>query len=500
MNSDADAASASPSGDPPGNDVPTDDVSTPSGDLVVVANRLPVHRSCLASPWETSPGGLVSALMPILREHHGVWIGWAGSLEAASEPFSHEGLFNVPVPISPDEVENYYEGFSNSSLWPLYHDACQTPHYHRHWWNPYVQVNRRFAEKAAECAAPHARVLVQDYHLQLVPGMLRELRPDLRIGFFLHIPFPPVELFAQLPWRQQILEGLLGADVVGFQTRAGAQNFIRLVNRYTSHRGVGQAIMVGQRHVQAREFPISIDVERFEALARDPAIKDRAQEIRAELGEHRTILLGVDRLDYTKGIDLRLRAVDELLGSGRHSVNDLVLVQVSVPSRESVDEYVEVRSRVEKLVGQINGEHGEVGQAPVHYLRRNLPIEELVANYMAADVMLVTPFRDGMNLVAKEYIACRLDDTGVLVLSEFTGAARELDRAVLVNPHDIDGMAQAIDRAIAMSKTEQARRVRSMRQKIRRRTVFDWANDFLGAVDSASSFSMAAGGVTRESS
>jgi len=293
---------------------------------------------------------------------------------------------------------------------------------------------------------------------------------------------------------------LLGADVVGFQTRAGAQNFIRLVNRYTSHRGVGQAIMVGQRHVQAREFPISIDFDRFEQLAQDPAIIDRAEEIRAEVGEHRTILLGVDRLDYTKGIDLRLRAVDELLKSDRHTVNDLALVQVSVPSRESVDEYVEVRSRIEELVGQINGAHGEVGQMPVHYLRRNLPIEELVANYLAADVMLVTPFRDGMNLVAKEYIACRLHDTGVLVLSEFTGAARELDRAVLVNPHDIDGMASAIERAITMTKTEQARRIRSMRQKIRRRTVFDWANDFLGAVDAASSFSMTAGGGTRDTS
>lgn len=492
--------SADRSRDKPSDDVQNDDSQHGNGDLVVVANRLPVHRSCPESPWETSPGGLVSALMPILREHHGVWIGWAGSLEAASDPFSHEGLFNVPVPISPDEVENYYEGFSNSSLWPLYHDACQPPHYHRHWWNPYVKVNRRFAERTAECAAPNARVLVQDYHLQLVPGMLRELRPDLRIGFFLHIPFPPVELFAQLPWRQQILEGLLGADVVGFQTRAGAQNFIRLVNRYTSHRGVGQAIMVGQRHVQAREFPISIDFDRFEQLAQDPAIIDRAEEIRAEVGEHRTILLGVDRLDYTKGIDLRLRAVDELLKSDRHTVNDLALVQVSVPSRESVDEYVEVRSRIEELVGQINGAHGEVGQMPVHYLRRNLPIEELVANYLAADVMLVTPFRDGMNLVAKEYIACRLHDTGVLVLSEFTGAARELDRAVLVNPHDIDGMASAIERAITMTKTEQARRIRSMRQKIRRRTVFDWANDFLGAVDAASSFSMTAGGGTRDTS
>jgi trehalose 6-phosphate synthase len=454
-------------------------------DLVVVANRLPVHRSSPTAPWETSPGGLVSALMPILREHTGIWVGWAGTAEAATEPFVHDGLSAVPVPISPDEVRDYYEGFANSTLWPLYHDACQTPQFHRHWWRSYVAVNRRFAEMAARHAADHARVLVQDYHLQLVPGMLREMRPDLRIGFFLHIPFPPQELFAQLPWRQRILEGLLGADVVGFQTKVGAQNFVRLVNRFTPHRGVGHAITVDGRHVEAREFPISIDVDRIESLAADPAIAAKAREIREEVGGGRTVLLGVDRLDYTKGIDNRLRAFSELLASGRHDVDDIVLIQISVPSRESVDEYVEIRNRVEKLVGQINGEFGEVGASPVHYLRRNLPLDELVAHYLAADVMLVTPIRDGMNLVAKEYCASRLDDSGALVLSEFTGAAAELDRAILVNPHDVDGMAAAFEQAIVMPKAERTRRMRSLRQRIRRRTVYDWATDFLGAVDQA---------------
>ena len=454
-------------------------------DLVVVANRLPVHRSSPTAPWETSPGGLVSALMPILREHTGIWVGWAGTAEAATEPFLHDGLSAVPVPISPEEVRDYYEGFANSTLWPLYHDACQTPQFHRHWWRSYVAVNRRFAEMAARHAADHARVLVQDYHLQLVPGMLREMRPDLRIGFFLHIPFPPQELFAQLPWRQRILEGLLGADVVGFQTKVGAQNFVRLVNRFTPHRGVGHAITVDGRHVEAREFPISIDVDRIESLAADPAIVAKAREIREEVGGGHTVLLGVDRLDYTKGIDNRLRAFSELLASGRHDVDDIVLIQISVPSRESVDEYVEIRNRVEKLVGQINGEFGEVGASPVHYLRRNLPLDELVAHYLAADVMLVTPIRDGMNLVAKEYCASRLDDSGALVLSEFTGAAAELDRAILVNPHDVDGMAAAFEQAIVMPKAERTRRMRSLRQRIRRRTVYDWATDFLGAVDQA---------------
>jgi trehalose-6-phosphate synthase len=232
----------------------------------------------------------------------------------------------------------------------------------------------------------------------------------------------------------------------------------------------------------AREYPISIDYDRIQQLATNPQIVARSQEIRKELGENRTIMLGVDRLDYTKGIDQRIRAVYEIFKAGRHTVKDLVLVQVSVPSRESVDEYIEVRDRIEKLVGHIDGEFGTVGAVPVHYLRRSLPIEELVAYYLAADVMLVTPFRDGMNLVAKEYVACRRDDTGVLVLSEFTGSAVELDRAVLVNPHDIDGMAATIERAIAMPPAEQARRMRSLRQRVRKRTVYTWASDFTRAL------------------
>ena len=453
------------------------------GELVVVANRLPVHRT--DSGWETSPGGLVSALMPILQRRRGVWVGWAGTATSEPAAFTHDGLYNVPVPLSEEEVRDYYEGFSNSTLWPLYHDACQQPQFHRHWWRPYVAVNERFAEIAAREAAPGANVLVQDYHLQLVPGMLRQARPDLRIGFFLHIPFPPVELFAQLPWRQRILEGLLGADVVGFQSRNGAQNFNRLVNRYTQYRGVGSSIDVEGRPVQVREFPISIDYKKIERLASDPATIQRAAEIRAELGENRTVMLGVDRLDYTKGIDQRLRALHEILRAGRHTVRDLVLVQVSVPSREKVDEYIEIRERIETLVGHINGEFGDVGKMPVHYLRRSLPLEELVAYYVAADVMLVTPLRDGMNLVAKEYCASRRDDTGVLVLSEFTGSANELERAVLVNPHDIDGMAATIERAIAMPRAEQVRRMRSLRQRVRKRTVYDWADDFTAVLAAA---------------
>ncbi|MFG0325974.1 MAG: trehalose-6-phosphate synthase [Phycisphaerales bacterium JB037] len=464
----------------------------PQSDLVIAANRLPVHRSSPEHGWETSPGGLVSALLPILRRDRGVWVGWGGSTGSVIDPFEHDGFACAPVELSERELEEYYAGFSNRTLWPLYHDACQQPEFRRRWWHTYVEINRRFAHAISESAAPGAKVLVQDYHLQLVPGMLRELRSDVRIGFFLHIPFPPTELFAQLPWRSRILEGLLGADVVGFQTRSGAQNFQRLVGRYTGHRPQGGAVRIGDRWVQARAFPISIDVKRFEELAARPEIRARAQEIRRDLGEDRTILLGVDRLDYTKGIDIRLRALQDLLASGRRTVDDIVMVQISVPSRELVEDYVDLRSRVEELVGKINGNHAKVGRIPVHYLRRSLPIEELVPHYVAADVMVVTPLRDGMNLVAKEYVACRRENTGVLVLSEFAGAARELRDALLVNPHDIDGMSEAFARAAEMPPEQQQRRMRAMRRRIRRRTVYDWVDEFMGAVEESSA-SRAAG-------
>ncbi|MEM1165775.1 MAG: trehalose-6-phosphate synthase [Planctomycetota bacterium] len=451
-------------------------------DLVILANRLPVHRAKARDGWEVSPGGLVSALLPTLTRQTGVWVGWAGGTGTPPAPFEHEGFWNVAVELSESEFDNYYGGFSNRTLWPLYHDACRPPLYHRRWWGPYLEVNKRFAEAASEVAAKGAVVLVQDYHLQMVPGMLRELRPDLRIGFFLHIPFPPVELFMQLPWRSQLVEGLLGADVIGFQTKQAAQNFIRLGQRLVGAKASRSVIEHKGRKSRAEAFPISIDVERLESLCRDPKVIARAAQVRHRLGNDRKILLGVDRLDYTKGIDIRLRSMYDLLAKGTKTIDEAVLIQVSVPSREDVDEYIELRSAVEELVGQTNGEFSEVGRMAVHYLRRSLPIDELAAFYLAADVMLVTPLRDGMNLVAKEYVACRLEDTGSLVLSEFTGAAHELDRAILVNPHDVDGMAAGIAQALDMTLPEQQRRMKAMRTKVKRNTVFDWADRFVGAL------------------
>jgi trehalose 6-phosphate synthase len=410
-------------------------------------------------------------------------VGWPGLADAEAEPFEDDGLQLHPVTLSTDDVENYYEGFSNDTLWPLYHDVVAPPSYHRHWWQAYVQVNERFAAATAEVAAEGATVWVQDYQLQLVPGMLRELRPDLRIGFFLHIPFPPVELFIQLPWREQIVRGLLGADLIGFHTPGGARNFRQLSTRLAGATAAGHGdVAFRGRTVKLGAFPISIDYQALDDMSRKPEVVARAAEIRHELGDPRHLLLGVDRLDYTKGIDVRLRAFEELLGEERVSADDTMFLQIATPSRERVEHYIRLRAEIEQTVGRINGDYSRIGRPPVHYLHQSLPRDELTAFYLAADVMLVTPLRDGMNLVAKEYIASRHDDAGVLVLSEFTGAARELTSALLVNPHDINGVKAAVVQALEMPRDEARRRMKTLRRHVKRHDVDRWARSFLDAL------------------
>jgi trehalose 6-phosphate synthase len=466
-------------------------------DFVVVANRLPIDMERLAdgtTTWKRSPGGLVTALEPLLRRRRGAWIGWPGIVDADEDPIVAEDLRLHPVRLSADDVAQYYEGFSNATLWPLYHDVIVKPIYHRQWWDRYAEVNYRFAEATSRAAARGATVWVQDYQLQLVPKMLRELRPDLTIGFFLHIPFPPVELFMQLPWRTEIIEGLLGADLVGFHLPGGAQNFVflsrRLVGANTSRGAVGVRsrfgeVDLGSRTVRAGAFPISIDSAELDQKARDRSVRRRAREIRAELGNPRKVLLGVDRLDYTKGIDVRLKAFNELLAEGRAKREDTVLVQLATPSRERVESYQILRSDIERQVGHINGEYGEVGHPVVHYIHRPVPREELVAFFVAADVMLVTPLRDGMNLVAKEYVACRSDLGGALVLSEFTGAAAELHQAYLVNPHDTERVKDAIEAALNQPVEEGRRRMRALRRQVLTHDVDRWARSFLDALAEA---------------
>ena len=465
-------------------------------DFVVVANRLPIDMERLpdgSTTWKRSPGGLVTALEPLLRQRRGAWIGWPGIADVDEDPIEQDDMFLCPVQLSADDVANYYEGFSNATLWPLYHDVIVKPIYHREWWDAYVAVNRRFAEATAKYAAEGATVWVQDYQLQLVPKMLRMLRPDLTIGFFLHIPFPPVELFMQMPWRTEITEGLLGSDLVGFHLPGGAQNFMilarRLVGANTSRGTVGVRskfgeVDVGFRTVKVGAFPISIDSTALDQQARSRAIRQRALEIRSELGNPRKILLGVDRLDYTKGIDVRLRAFSELLAEHRAKRDDTVLVQLATPSRERVESYIEMREDIERQVGHINGEYAEIGHPLVHYIHRPVPRDELIAFFVAADVMLVTPLRDGMNLVAKEYVACRSDLGGALVLSEFTGAAAELRQAYLTNPHHLEGVKDAIEAALNQTPEEGRRRMRALRRQVLAHDVDRWARSFLEALAS----------------
>jgi trehalose 6-phosphate synthase len=457
--------------------------SSGSADLVIVANRLPVDRVTLADGtpgWRRSPGGLVSAIEPVMRANDGTWIGWPGGTESDLEPFEDEGLHLVPMTMTQEEIENFYEGFSNATLWPLYHDVVAKPEFHREWWDAYVSVNQRFAEKAAEIASEGATVWVHDYQLQLVPQMLRELRPDLRIGFYLHIPFPPAELFQQLPWRRQILEGLLGADLVGFQLSGASQNFVRLVRQRVGHKTHRDLVYLPDgRTVKAAAFPISIDAAGFEELARSEEVGARADEIREQLGSPRKIFLGIDRLDYTKGIYARLRAFSELIAEGELDVEDAVFVQVATPSREQVEQYRILRDDIDRLVGRINGDLGRIGRPAISYMHSSFPREEMAALYRAADVMVVTPYRDGMNLVAKEYVACRFDNDGALVLSEFAGAAEELRQAWLINPYDINGMKSALLEAFRADEREVTRRMKAMRKTVSQNDVAAWADSFL---------------------
>ena len=347
------------------------DPSPPAGNrpIVVAANRLPVMRT--ADGWTASPGGLVRALLPMLRATGGTWVGWTGNADDDADPFTVDGVDLQPVPISREEVELYYEGFSNDGLWPLYHDALRESTYDGEQWDAYVAVNERFAVKLADIAPPGAMVWIHDYQLQLVPAMLRERRSDVTIGFFLHIPFPPLELFSRLPWRNEILEGLLGCDLLGFQRPMNSMNFAACARQFLDRDEFDDVIENPEHHTHLGVFPISIDVAEVEEIAAGRASRQRTSQIRTRLGDPEVILLGVDRLDYTKGIGLRLRAFAALLESGELDPGQHVMVQVATPTREAVEHYQDERHEIERLVGAINGRY-----SPHRAPRRPLPVPD----------------------------------------------------------------------------------------------------------------------------
>jgi trehalose 6-phosphate synthase len=453
--------------------------------LVVLANRLPVTKS--RGGWAPAAGGLVTALQPLLAERPGTWIGWDGG--AHDVPRQIEGLAAElrPVELSRREVEDYYHGFSNRTLWPLLHGAVEQPVFERRWWHAYRAVNERFAAAPLPQGSP--LLWVHDYHLLLAPRLLRERAPEVPIGFFLHVPFPAPELYARLPWRTRLLDGLLGADLVAFHTEEYRDNFARSCARLRDDVSVdGDALVLADgRRVRTAAHPISIDAAAFAAEAAGPRVERSLAALRRQFAGRR-VLLGVDRLDYTKGIIERLRAIELLLELRPEHRGRLAFVQIAVPSRGEVREYRELRSAVEELVGRINGRFTEPGQdVPVHYLYRGITRERLLAYYRLADVALVTPLRDGMNLVAKEFVVAQgaADGAGVLILSEFTGAAEQLRGSLLCNPFDLDGTVGTIELALELEEDDRRGRIERLSATVHEQDVFWWARHELDAIEDA---------------
>ena len=460
--------------------------AAPQSSFVVVSNRLPVDRVVDhqgREAWSTTPGGLVAALQPVMADREAAWVGWPGQAEVSVPAFSSGSTWYHPVTISATDLEGYYEGFSNSTLWPLYHDAIVAPDYQLSWWESYQRVTSAFADRVVDIAASGATVWVHDYQLQLLPQMLRERRPDLTIGYFHHIPFPPVALLSEMPWCREILDGLLGADLVGCQRPGDAANLREAASDLLG-------LEVSQHAVWARDgrlvavdaFPISLDARSIDELASRAEVATRARQIREELGNPRHLFLGVDRLDYTKGIGHRLATFEELLREGELQADTSVFVQLASPSRESVAQYQRLREDIEAQVTRINDTFGAPERPAVVYRNQNIARDEMMAYYRAADVMVVSPLRDGMNLVAKEFVATRRDESGVLVLSEFTGAADELTEALLVDPTDLLAMKRAFMVAATMSPEEQQRRMHALRETVFHRDVTVWAREYLAAL------------------
>jgi len=479
-----------------GKEVSVTDAATVSAPpLVAVSNRLPVERG--RAGWRPTAGGLVSALRPALEARGGAWVGWDGG--ASGLPRRVEGLEVELCPLDLDRptVDGYYHGFSNRTLWPLLHGLVEQPLFERRWWDAYSRANERFAAAALDRVRRRGDALlwVHDYHLMLVPALLRRHTGDCPIGFFLHVPFPAPELFARLPWRERLIDGLLGADVIAFHTEEYRDNFVRTCLRLRRDvtRDEGRLRLPDGRTVVTAARPISIDAG---ALARDatPAVERSLATLRRQFATRR-ILLGVDRLDYTKGILERLHAIELLLEQQPQLRRSLAVVQIAVPSRGEVREYRELRRQVEAEVGRINGRFTEpAADVPVHYLFRGVRHDRLLAYYRLADVCLVT-LRDGMNLVAKEFVAAQdaADGTGVLVLSEFTGAAEELHEALSCNPFDVEGLAGTIELALELNEEDRRRRLARMAATVRGHDVFAWAQQEISALERAGSHGIRAG-------
>jgi trehalose 6-phosphate synthase/phosphatase len=467
--------------------------------IIVVSNRLPVG---IQTGDDGEPhmvpgsGGLVTAMSSVLRGRRGRWLGWTGSTDAVASPHEIEALGRElgydleAVALTEEEVSGFYEGFANDVIWPLFHDLSGHCNFDSSRWPIYEEVNDKFARAVAESSTEADYVWVHDYQLMLVAQSLHRLGVQRRLGFFLHIPFPPLDVFIKLPWRQEILEGLLHFDLLGFQTDRDVRNFVQCVRHRIEGIEIERSealtrLRIGDRVVRIGTFPISIDYADFLRRSVDDHVSELVARVRMKLPS-RALVLGLDRLDYTKGIPNRLEAFDTALRLYPELRGKVTLLQIVVPSRTGVGEYQHLKDEIDRLVGRVNGDYAAAGWTPIQYIFRRLEPTELLAYYRACDVALITPLKDGMNLVCKEYCACSLEDDGVLILSEFAGAAAELDiGALLVNPYDTDAVAEAIRTAITMPETERRARMQRLRAHIRHHNVARWSERFLAAAAEA---------------
>ncbi|MBE0597232.1 MAG: trehalose-6-phosphate synthase [Desulfuromonadales bacterium] len=465
--------------------------------LIVVSNRLPVAISRdEEGEWRIAPGsgGLVTALAPVMRNREGVWLGWAGTggevpLGELFERFGAESGYRLQsVPISEEEIEKYYLGFSNETLWPLFHDLLGYCNFDPENWRAYIEVNRRFAEAVAATATEQDQIWIHDYQLCLVGGHLRELGVRQPLAFFLHIPFPSLDLFRRLPWKQELIRGLVAYDLVGFQTLRDRRNFVQCAAalipelEVISRQRHYTLLRCGERTIKVGHFPISIDYNDFHQKAQTREVADAAWYLHESLSG-RQLMLGVDRLDYTKGIPERFLAFERALELYPELRKNLSLLQVVIPSRTLVPDYRNLKELLDQMAGRINARFAEPDWMPIFYLFRSLEPTQLLAHYRTSEIALITPLRDGMNLVAKEYCASAVDLNNVLILSEFAGAADQLGHwALTVNPYDIDGTAAAIHRAFHMPREERRERMQHLQAEVERNDVHRWVRRFLGTM------------------
>ncbi len=460
--------------------------------LIIVSNRLPitVKEENKELSFEPSVGGLATGLNSLKTDFEKCWIGWPGinhenrtgkEIEGIEKKLINDNFH--PVFLTQKEVESYYQGFCNEIIWPLFHYFVQYGIYDKEFWESYVEVNEKFCEAIIKIADEDDYIWIHDYHLMLVPKLVRANLPESNIGFFLHIPFPSSEIFRLIPWCKDIIDGVLGSDLIGFHTFDYVRHFAESVRRILGfEHSLGQ-LFIGKRAVKIDTFPMGIDYERFSKSYKSKKVKDKFKEFNQSLEGDYKIILSIDRLDYSKGIPERLKAFDLFLEENPEMIEKVLLILVAVPSRTEVIHYKMLKDQVDILVGKINGKYGTLGWNPIHYMYRSFNFEELISLYLTADILFITPLRDGMNLIAKEYVASRHDMTGVLILGEMAGTAKELSEAIIINPNDLESTSEALRTAINMSKKEQKNRMASMQKRLKRYDLKVWTADFIDSLN-----------------